>query len=503
MAKFRFYLFMRAFLYYLFAIVFVICNSCTNSTQKNDITVSLIHINDVYEIASINKGKEGGYARLAYLVDSLKIKNPNTLVVHAGDFLSPSLIGNLKDEKGKRIKGRHMIEVMNASGVDVVTFGNHEFDIKEAELLSRIDESKFQWISANVLHQKDSMSIQPFDHNGNEILKTFQKQFVKNGDTFSLGIIGVTLPFNQKKYLAYLDVESTIEEVLDTISTDKTVLLTHLERTEDYDVAQKFTSVPLIMGGHDHYHFIDTIGEVYVAKADANLRSVWKHDLTYNFSSERLSITSELIKLDEQIPESETVLKVVNKWNEYAKKKAFEQGFDLEKVVWEGDSIWECRETIVRSRQTNFGNMVAQAMQMHSNADIVLLNSGSLRYDDQLTKIITEGDILKALPFGGSIVTTKIKGIDLHKIIKIGLESNVGTGGYLQIPNVRIENNEIWIGENKLDENRDYLVCSSEFMAVGKEARLEILESYKWEQINLKIPSDIRNFVIYYLKILN
>ena len=257
------------------------------------------------------------------------------------------------------------------------------------------------------------------------------------------------------------------------------------------------------MGGHDHCHFIDTIGEVYVAKADANLRSVWKHDLTYNFSSERLSITSELIKLDEQIPESETVLKVVNKWNEYAKKKAFEQGFDLEKVVWEGDSIWECRETIVRSRQTNFGNMVAQAMQMHSNADIVLLNSGSLRYDDQLTKIITEGDILKALPFGGSIVTTKIKGIDLHKIIKIGLESNVGTGGYLQIPNVRIENNEIWIGENKLDENRDYLVCSSEFMAAGKEARLEILESYKWEQINLKIPSDIRNFVIYYLKILN
>ena len=64
---------MRAFLYYLFAIVLVICNSCTNSTQKNDITVSLIHINDVYEIASINKGKEGGYARLAYLVDSLKI----------------------------------------------------------------------------------------------------------------------------------------------------------------------------------------------------------------------------------------------------------------------------------------------------------------------------------------------------------------------------------------------------------------------------------------------
>ena len=133
----------------------LICVSCTENQEKT-ITVTLIQLNDVYEIAPVNQGKEGGFARLAYLIDSIKLENPNTLVLHAGDFLSPSVIGNLKDDKGSKIKGRQMIEVMNASGIDYVTFGNHEFDIKEKELLARIEESTFKWISSNVYHKIDS-----------------------------------------------------------------------------------------------------------------------------------------------------------------------------------------------------------------------------------------------------------------------------------------------------------------------------------------------------------
>jgi hypothetical protein len=67
------------------------------------------------------------------------------------------VLGTLKYE-GKNIAGRQMVEVLNAMGLDLATFGNHEFDLKEAELLERLRESRFGWVSSNAGHwQGDSL----------------------------------------------------------------------------------------------------------------------------------------------------------------------------------------------------------------------------------------------------------------------------------------------------------------------------------------------------------
>jgi 2',3'-cyclic-nucleotide 2'-phosphodiesterase (5'-nucleotidase family) len=55
---------------------------------------------------------------------------------------------------GKAIRGRQMVEALNAAGLDFAIFGNHEFDIREAELQERLNESHFQWISTNSFHKK-------------------------------------------------------------------------------------------------------------------------------------------------------------------------------------------------------------------------------------------------------------------------------------------------------------------------------------------------------------
>ena len=52
-----------------------------------------------------------------------------------------------------------MIEGWNAVGLDVATFGNHEFDFGAAVLAERVRESRFPWLSANVL---DRATGQPF-----------------------------------------------------------------------------------------------------------------------------------------------------------------------------------------------------------------------------------------------------------------------------------------------------------------------------------------------------
>ena len=78
-----------------------------------------LQMNDVYEIGALDGGKIGGMARVATLRKELLKENPNTYTVMAGDFLNPSLIGTLKYE-GEGIKGRQMVEVMNATGINYV-----------------------------------------------------------------------------------------------------------------------------------------------------------------------------------------------------------------------------------------------------------------------------------------------------------------------------------------------------------------------------------------------
>src|SRR5689334_16885147 len=103
------------------------------------ISITFLQLNDVYEIAPLEKGTVGGMARVATVRKQLLSQNPNTCTVLSGDFLFPSAMGTIAYE-GKAIKGRQMVEAMNAAGIDLVTFGNHEFDLKEAELKDRINE---------------------------------------------------------------------------------------------------------------------------------------------------------------------------------------------------------------------------------------------------------------------------------------------------------------------------------------------------------------------------
>src|SRR5437868_10250127 len=71
-----------------------------HSKQSTDdiVKVTFLQLNDVYEISPIDNGKSAGMARVASYCNNLRKENPNTYVVVAGDFLSPSAIGTAKVE---------------------------------------------------------------------------------------------------------------------------------------------------------------------------------------------------------------------------------------------------------------------------------------------------------------------------------------------------------------------------------------------------------------------
>src|SRR5690554_4726591 len=227
---------MKKTLALLSLIVLIFGTSCSvfqkHTPNKDDgqIDIVFVQVNDVYEIAPLSGGKEGGVARIASLKKQEKEKNKNTFLVMGGDFVSPSIYNSLKYE-GKSIRGKQMIEALNAAEMDFVVFGNHEFDIKENELQSRIDESEFTWISSNTFHKKGT-SIQPFYKSStNPFPETYILNLVDDdGTEAKIGIIGLTLPFNKASYVHYTDPLTTAKKLYAQIkdSVDVVIALTHL-----------------------------------------------------------------------------------------------------------------------------------------------------------------------------------------------------------------------------------------------------------------------------------
>src|SRR5262249_37031074 len=85
------------------------------AAQNGQLTV--LHFNDFYELTP--KNGVGGAAELMTLIERERAAHTNTLTVLGGDFLSPSVMSGIT-------KGAQMVDVLNAMGVDMVVFGNHE-----------------------------------------------------------------------------------------------------------------------------------------------------------------------------------------------------------------------------------------------------------------------------------------------------------------------------------------------------------------------------------------
>ena len=84
-----------------------------------DARVTFLHVNDIYMF----EGRDGsGLAPLMTLIKRERARAPGlTMTTFGGDLISPSLMSSLT-------RGKHMIAVMNAIGVQAAVPGNHEFD---------------------------------------------------------------------------------------------------------------------------------------------------------------------------------------------------------------------------------------------------------------------------------------------------------------------------------------------------------------------------------------
>lgn len=458
-------------------------NTSNTGIDDGKITVTFVQINDVYEIAPMQNGKVGGVARVSTLKKQEVANNPNTFMVMSGDFLSPSVYNSLKYD-GKSIRGRQMVESLNAAGLDFAVFGNHEFDIKENELQERINESTFRWIASNTFH-KTSSGILPFEKttaSGKEAFPTTYILDVQDADgtKAKIGFIGLTLPFNKANYVSYTDELQVAEKLYNELklTCDAVVAITHLAIDQDLILAEKLPGLSLIMGGHEHDNQFKKVGDLFITKAHANAKSAYVNYLTIDKKTKTTSVLPELRMIDTTISEDPETALVVKKWMDIGEKNYEALGFNAKRIIREVGEPLDGREEMIRSGQTNLTRIAVSAMEKAvPSADIVLLNSGSIRVDDILQMPITEYDIIRTLPYGGSIMEVDMKGNLLIQVLEAG-RANIGSGGFLQYSSALNYNPKIksWtLKEVNLDPDKIYHVALADFLMTGGEANLGFL----------------------------
>src|SRR5215210_2660332 len=114
------------------------------AAPRGCVRITILQVNDVYQFMPVDRGTQGGLARVSTLRKQIIKDSPNTLFLFSGDTISPSV-------ESIKFKGQQMIDAWNNIGLDYSTLGNHEFDFGPDELLKRMKESRFQWLAANVV----------------------------------------------------------------------------------------------------------------------------------------------------------------------------------------------------------------------------------------------------------------------------------------------------------------------------------------------------------------
>ncbi len=497
-----------------FIIILLIASSCsstkkTTSGDDGKIIINFVQVNDVYEIAPLNGGKDGGLARVATIKKKYLRENPNTYLVMAGDFLSPSVYNSLPYE-GKAIRGRQMVEAMNAAGTDIAVFGNHEFDIKEGELQARLNESHFDWVSSNSFH-KVGDNISPFEKNKNPIPESWIRTYTDgDGTKIRIGYIGLNIPFTKTPYVTYTDPLAAAKKLYAQIkdSVDAVIAITHQAIQDDEILAKEIPGLALIIGGHEHDQRFEKIGKIYITKALANAKSAYILKVSFNKRKHKVSVTPTLEILNENVSLDSATNVVVQKWVTIANNSYAAVGFDPRKVVMTNSGPLEGRESEIRKHPTNLTKMIVKAMQFVSKqADVAIINSGSIRVDDVLQMPVTQYDILRTLPFGGGVKEVDMKGSLLVQVLDAGLK-NYDIGGFLQY-NENLHRDNIpgkWmLNGTTIDETKIYHVAITEYLLSGAEANLPFLKldnpaiTKVYEFPADDIRSDIRKVIFYYL----
>jgi len=432
--------------------------------RPKTVRVTLLQLNDVYQISPVDKGRNAGLARIATLRKKVLSESPNTLFLLGGDTISPSVASSI-------FKGEQVIAVWNAIGLDYAVLGNHEFDFGNDILLQRMKESKFVWLGSNVI---DRDTGKPFNNMPPYVIREF--------DGVKIGIFGLLTTDTSTSSkpgpnIRFVDPFLTARRIVNQMRASGArviIAVTHLAMSDDKRLARSGL-VDAIIGGHEHELLQSHAGHAPIFKWGSDARVLGRIDLNIYARTGRLeSIDWAGIPVTDATPDEPAVASVI---------AAYEKRVSAEMDKPVGRSAVELDATSLnsRNRETNLGNLITDAFRQATNADAALLNGGSIRANTTYQPgPIIKRDVIAMLPFETPVVKVEISGALLKAALENGVSKVVEeseSGRFPQVSGLQFEFDgrkpagsrivKAMVGGQPLDEKKVYTLAVNSYLTGG------------------------------------
>jgi 5'-nucleotidase len=459
-----------------------------------DYTLHVVHINDMHSriepISRFNstcsaednaEGKcFGGVARVKTMIDQLRaeLDGENFLVVDAGDQFQGSLFF-------MTYSGAVAAEMMNEIGFDVMSVGNHEFNLGDGALANLADTVSFPVVSGNL------------DVSGsNELAGKIGDTLILERGGERIGIVSALatdtkeLSSPSEAVMFKDEIESIKEDVaaLQAEGVDKILAITHVGYNLDQRIAAEVPGIDAVIGGHSHtylsssdpdrqgpYPTMVSQGDnlVPVVQAGAFSKYVGHLELTFDDAGNVTYATGDTILLDASVAEDEAIV-----------ARVAELGAPIEemktRIVAEAADVIEGDRSVCRAVECPMGNLVADAMLdrvKDQGVEIAIQNGGGLRASIDAGEI-SMGEVLTVLPFQNTLSTFQVTGAQVLAALENGVSQvEDGAGRFPQVagmtftadlsaePGSRIS--DVMVGGEPLDLERTYSLVSNNFVRNG------------------------------------
>jgi 2',3'-cyclic-nucleotide 2'-phosphodiesterase (5'-nucleotidase family) len=440
--------------------------------------LTIVHTNDIHSRVK-GDDKVIGIPKLATKIKELKKENPNVLVLDAGDTIHGLPIITVS-------RGEAMIKLMNEVGYDAMVPGNHDFNYGYKRLVELKDMADFPVLAANVIKEDGK--------------KDFKEYIIKEVDGVKIGIFG--LATEESKYKSnpkntegvnIVDPVAKAEEIVKKLEEEKVdmiIALVHIgvddeSSPKSTDIAKKVKGIDLIIDGHSHTTFEKgkTIGDTLLVQTGSYLNNIGIVNIEFKDGEIVKKEATLFTRKDaEGLAEDEKVAKIIEELEE-KNKPVMETVVGKTKVRLNGE-----RE-IVRTQESNFGNLVTDAMLDLTGADVALTNGGGIRAPIEIGEI-TKGHVLEAFPFGNYAVMIELKGIDILNALENGVKAYPeAAGAFPQVAGMTFKIDpskregkrvhDLKIQGKPVDLNKTYKLATNDFMAAGGDGYTSLANGTK------------------------
>ena len=441
------------------------------SVQKDGVHITIFHTNDIHGrvLESDDNGKAIGMKWIAAAIWQQKEADADTLAFDAGDTLHGMPIINVS-------KGENMARLMNLSGYDGMTPGNHDFNYGAVQLQKLAGMLNFPMLSANLVDQAEKGYVfRPY------------KSFELNG--VRVAVFGLSTPETAYKtnpanveLVKFLNPVDTARKLVPELRKNHDVVigLMHmgLDTSSEYTsarIAKEVPGIDLILDGHSHTKLPVPVkvGMTQICQTEAQGEALGKVELIVKNHKlkkvktallDRAAIVNEVEGPDEGVSEALQAIEAEN------------QKVMSEVIAQSPRELSGARE-LVRTQESELGNLAADAMRWGAQADIGLVNGGGLRASLP-AGAVTRGDLWKIFPFGNTLKRVELSGAAIQKLLEHSVEYVPGSfGGFMDVSGLtftldaaapagsRVSN--VKVGGEPLDSQRLYQVAINDFTAAG------------------------------------